>query len=258
VRLLILLAPVLALAAPKDTVPVPAGPGNMGDGRSPDAPARTVTLSAFRIDRTEVSVAAYERFVRDAWSKRDAWSEAGWAWAQAHPGGAGADTRSAGRPDTHPVVAVTWFEADAYCRWAGGRLPTEAEWERAACGGQDQRYPWGDDADQPFRTNDIAKFGHLDSVRTAPVADQDTSLASPHGALHMAGNAWEWTADWYHRTGTAEANAADPTGPSTGTWRVLRGGSFMNLPSYCTCTHREPAEPARVALTTGFRCAWSP
>lgn len=230
----------------------------MGDGRSPDAPGRTVSLGAFRIDRTEVTIAAFERFVVAAWSERGAWSEDGWAWATAHPGGAGMDARASGRPDDHPVVAVTWFEADAYCRWAGGRLPTEAQWERAACGGGSQRYPWGDDPDQPFRTNDIAKFGHLDSVRTAAAADQDPALASPAGALHMAGNVWEWTADWYHRAGTAEDGAVDPAGPDAGTWRVLRGGSYMNLPSYCTCTHREPAEPARVALTTGFRCAWSP
>lgn len=249
---------MLAIAAPRDTVAVPGGPGSMGDGRAPDAPTRTVALSAFRIDRTEISISAYERFVRDGWKDRSAWSDAGWAWAEAHPGGAGAETRAAGRPDAHPVVAVTWFEADAYCRWAGGTLPTEAQWERAACGGERQRYPWGDDPDQTFRTNDTAKFGHLDSVRTAPVTDQDPSLASAVGALHMAGNVWEWTADWYHRTGTAGEAAVDPTGPPTGTWRVLRGGSYMNLPSYCTCTHREPAEPARVALTTGFRCAWSP
>ncbi|MEC7948300.1 MAG: SUMF1/EgtB/PvdO family nonheme iron enzyme, partial [Myxococcota bacterium] len=168
------------------------------------------------------------------------------------------DVRSSARPDDHPVVAVSWFEADAYCRWAGGRLPTESEWERAACGGKPQRYPWGDDPDQPFRMNDIAKFGHLDSVRTAAAADQASALASPAGALHMAGNVWEWTSDWYHRTGTSTDGVVDPTGPETGTWRVLRGGSYMNLPSYCTCTHREPAEPERQALTTGFRCAWSP
>jgi formylglycine-generating enzyme required for sulfatase activity len=254
----LLLTSTLALAAPADTVPVPGGAGNMGDGVSPDAPARQVELSPFRIDRTEVSVAQFERFVAEAWSERTVWSEAGWAWAQAHPSGAGEALRAAGRPDTHPVVSVTWFEADAYCRWRGGRLPTEAEWERAACGGQRQRYPWGDDPDQPFRTNDLAKYGMLDSVRTAPVADQEPALASPVGALHMAGNVWEWTADWYHRDGTRTDGARDPTGPANGTWRVLRGGSYMNLPSYCTCTHREPAEPGRAALTTGFRCAWSP
>ena len=123
--------------------------------------------------------------------------------------------------------------------------------------GQSQRYPWGDDSDRTFRTNDIAKYGLLDSVRTAPVSEQDPALASPVGALHMAGNVWEWTSDWYDRDGT-RGDATDPKGPPQGTWKVLRGGSYMNLPSYCTCTHREPAEPTRVALTTGFRCAWAP
>jgi len=229
----------------------------MGDGRSSDAPVRQVELRPFRIDRTEVSIDRFEAFVRDGWTDRSAWSEDGWSWAQAHPPHERRELRQSGRPGTHPVVAVTWFEADAYCRWRGGRLPTEAEWERAACGGAEQRYPWGDSEDETFRTNDIAKYGLLDSVRTAPVDDQEARLASPVGALHMAGNVWEWTQDWYHRDGTRD-DATDPTGPPDGTWKVLRGGSYMNLPSYCSCTHREPAEPTRVALTTGFRCASDP
>ena len=102
------------------------------------------------------------------------------------------------------------------------------------------------------------KFGHIQAVHTDAVTDQDPTLSSPLGLLHTAGNVWEWTADHYHREGYAPPGVAatDPTGPNQGTWRVLRGGSFMNLPSYCTCTHREPATPDRVAFTTGFRCAY--
>lgn len=255
-RVLLLMVHVIALAHATDVVEVAGGSGLMGDGNSPDAPRRTVTLSPFRIDRTEVSIASYERFAREGWRARENWSESGWRWAQAQNPQDRSGLRSSGRRSDHPVVAVTWFEADAYCRWAGGRLPTEAEWERAACGGRSQRFPWGDSEDVSFRMNDVAKFGHVDSVRTAAVSDQASELKSPAGALHMAGNVWEWTADWYHRDGTTQDAEEDPAGPDEGQWKVLRGGSYMNLASYCTCSHREPASPERVALTTGFRCVW--
>jgi len=168
-------------------------------------------------------------------------------------------TRSSpGRTADHPVVAVTFYEAEAYCRSRGGALPTEAQWERAACGEGGRRFPWGDREDVDAAWYAEGKFGHLGSVHTRPVTQSDPSLQSPSGALHMAGNVWEWTADWYHRDAYREGPTTDPTGPASGTWKTLRGGSYMNLASYCTCSHREPARPERVAYTTGFRCAYSP
>jgi formylglycine-generating enzyme len=248
----------LGLALAAEPVTIPAGTVAQGSPGVPDAPPRTATVSTFRIDTTEVSIADFARFAHNGGYQNDkAWSEAGRAWLADHPEGHGAEARAAGRAGDHPVVAVTWYEADAYCRAAGGALPTEAQWDRAACGDGDRRYPWGDDEDSTVRWYDGGKFGYLQNVNTAPVSEADPALASPFGLVHAAGNVWEWTADWYDRDAWArEGDAEDPTGPAKGTWKALRGGSYMNLPSYCTCSHREPARPDRVAFTTGFRCAY--
>lgn len=226
------LSPVLALTALAfaDPVEFPAGPSGAPGG------------GAFALDRTEVSVQDFERFVAEGWSTDAHWSAGGRAWRQAHPEGAGPDTRRAGRDPTHPVVAVTFWEAEAFCAWRGGRLPTEWEWERAASGDRGSRYPWGDAQDAPAQWYAGSKYGQIHSVNTRPVDNSDPATDSPQGVRHLAGNVWEWTASVYS--------------PKVDTWRTLRGGSFLNLPSYATATHREPARPERVAFTTGFRCAY--
>lgn len=230
----------------------------MGSGETPDeSPAHTVTLSPYKIDLTEVSVQNFELFVADGWNNDANWSLEGLKWRSKNAEGAGATYRRAGRGDEHPVVAVTWYEADAYCRWKGGRLPTEAEWEQAACRGQQEgRFAWGDDemAEAPWYS--AGKYGHLQSVLTKATTDAPDTQRTLDGLYHTTGNVWEWTADWYHAKHYQESTELNPAGPETGTWKTLRGGSFMNLPSYCTCTHREPARPTRVAYTTGFRCAY--
>ena len=240
---------------------IPAGSFLRGTGTVPDeTPQRTITLSAYRIDRYEVTLAQFHAFMAGPSSEQANWSSEGWAWHEAHPQGAGADMRSAGRTPAHPVVGVTWYEADAYCRWKGGSLPTEAQWERAACGeGPDDghRFAWGEGEDVDAVWYSGGKYGHITGVLTEPPQDAPESLLSPFGLAHATGNVWEWTADWYHRESYGDAPDTDPTGRETGTWKTMRGGSFMNLPSYCTCTHREPARPNRVALTVGFRCAYS-
>ena len=241
-----LLAEVLA-----EPIGVPAGAFVQGGGRAPDEqPPRQVTLSAYRLDAEEVTIAAFEEFVRTAANEARWWSPEGWAWHQQNPDGAGAAVRRADRPPDHPVVAVSWYEADAYCRWQGGQLPTEAQWERAACPS-----PPEDSAAVNWYAG--SKYGRVTAVLTQSATQAAPEARSPLGTVHMAGNVWEWTADWYHReTYAREGAATDPTGPEAGTWRVLRGGSYMNLPSYCSCTHREPALPDRIALTVGFRCAY--
>lgn len=247
----------LWVPAAADPVAIPAASFRQGGGRAPDEkPIRTVALGAYRIDATEVSVGAYEAFVATgAYTVETLWSPEGWTWARAHPDGAGPGVRRSDRTADHPVVAVTWYEADAYCRWAGGSLPTEAQWEHASCKGDGTRYAWGDGEDFDAAWFGEGKFGQLTSVNTRAVGVESERLRSPFGLLHTAGNVWEWTSDWYDAHTYRAGDATDPTGPAEGSWRALRGGSYMNLPSYCTCTHREPARPDDVRLTVGFRCA---
>jgi formylglycine-generating enzyme required for sulfatase activity len=245
---------LLFAAAPPETVLMPSLEFSRGSMRAPDEqPVRKIALGAFSIDRTEVSIDAFESFVRAAWNDATVWSEQGQVWRDASGRGAGRDMRQSGRSGTHPVVAVSWFEADAYCRWKGGRLPSEAQWERAACGGGEGPFPWGEEERTGVRwATKMVNFGAM-RVDTAPVNED----ANATQLQHMVGNVWEWTADWYHRDAYGSGPSKDPAGPATGQWKTIRGGSFSNLPSYSTCTHREPAEPADVRLTLGFRCVYS-
>ncbi len=205
-------------------------------GNPVDIPA-TDSVASYRIDRTEVSVSDFEEFFADAgYSTRAFWSDDGWTWAQRHPLGAGAEARASGREGDHPVVAVTFFEAQAYCRFKGGDLPTAAQWEGAVCGGK-KPYPWGTGTDRKVSWFAEGKYGRITGVSTWPV-DSGEENASLHGLLHGAGNVWEWTQE------------------RVGGWVGLRGGSFSNLPSYCTCNHTELALPDEARLTAGFRCAW--
>ncbi|MEC8192709.1 MAG: SUMF1/EgtB/PvdO family nonheme iron enzyme [Myxococcota bacterium] len=247
---------MLCAAAAPERVSVPAGAMQRGSTRAPDeAPVTTVRVDAFEIDRTEVSVGDFERFAREGWRDDHSWSKAGLAWRNEHPGGSGRPARRAGRRDDHPVVAVTWFEADAYCRWRGGRLPTEAEWERAACYESDGPYPWGTGQRAGVRWSLKAISNDAMRVATAPVGED--RVPNRLGLHHTIGNVWEWTADWYHRDAHRDPQTDNPAGPKTGVWKTLRGGSFMNLPSYSTCTHREPADPIVPRYTAGFRCVYS-
>ena len=237
-----------------------------GSGVAPDeTPQHRVSLSAYGIDLHEVSIAEFERFRKEGWKTKDHWHPDSTTWRQQNPDGAGATNRRAGRENDHPVVAVTWFEADAYCRFKGGSLPTEAQWEQAACGqdseGKKTRFPWGESEDVEAVWYSGGKYGHLQQVLTKAVRSAPPEQQGQGGLTHTVGNVWEWTADWYHNStylGDAKKDlTVNPKGPSTGTWKTLKGGSFMNLPSYCSCTHREPAKPNRVAYTVGFRCAYT-
>ena len=219
---------------------VPGGPFLMGaaeDSRLPQSekPQRTVTVSDFWIDQYEVTNALFRKF-RDATRHR--------APSLAR------DPRFSS--PNQPVVGVSWEDATEYCRWAGKRLPTEAEWEKAARGTDARILPWT----ASCSGNCAEGAAHLASTRPADVGTL-ASGASPYGALDMAGNVWEWVQDWYDAaTYRKDPTPTNPKGPSMGGEKVLKGGSFWEreaLALRVTARHHQP--PDRTHNNVGFRCA---
>jgi len=216
---------------------IPAGPFYMGNpegvGEENEDPQHVVTLDAFWIDQTEVTNAQYQKCV-----------EAGACPAEGTDG-----LNPQGKPD-YPL-GVIWSGADAYCHWAGGRLPTEAEWEKAARGTDGRTYPWGDDwPDCSLANHDSLRQGFcFDGL--APVGSYPAG-ASPYGVLDMAGNAEEWVNDWYDADYYARSPQQNPQGPSSGEFRVARGNSWYYPAEYIRAAYRDPWSPGDTTL--GFRC----
>ncbi|MEZ5289500.1 MAG: SUMF1/EgtB/PvdO family nonheme iron enzyme [Vicinamibacterales bacterium] len=211
--------------------------------RFDDRPVHRVRLEAFAIDAYEVTNADYAAYV----------AAGGGARAPFHWGGATPPPAKA----RLPVYNVTWFEADAYCRWAGGRLPTEAEWERAARGGvEDLDYPWGNDyLDAPATQGTPAVRHARSGASTGPVA-VGSFAPNALGLYDVSGNVWEWTADWYDLHYYAESPVDAPTGPADGRYKVIRGGSWADGETRLgTVYYRNFTAPDTAQPTIGFRCA---
>ncbi len=229
-------------------------------GNPDEKPQHAINLPSFWIDQTEVTNAMFARFV-SATSYLTEYERQGGAyiwdgewvyvpgasWRQPFgPSGSLADR------DDHPVVQVTWNDAAAYCAWAGRRLPTEAEWEKAARGSQPILFPWGND----LPNSTLANYENLRGDLT-PVGSYSGG-ASPYGVLDMAGNAYEWVQDWYSKSYYAESPVHDPQGPASGMFKVLRGGSWQLDGLRLRVYGREVSVPNAGNSNIGFRCASSP
>lgn len=199
-----------------------------------EMPQRSIDIDAFYMYKTEVTVAQYRKFCEA--TNRSMPLEPAWKWQ-----------------DNHPMVNVSWRDANAYCVWAGAVLPTEAQWEKAARGTDGRAYPWGPIWDTSKCKNPLGS----DSTEkgTAPVGSY-LAGASPYGVMDMSGNAWEWCADWYSESYYKIASSKNPTGPMSGNFRVLRGGSWRSDNSrYLRAVDRGFCGPVLKISYIGFRCA---
>lgn len=240
----------------EDMISIPAGTFRMGcDGAHPGGdgfcrgnflPLHTVYLDAFRISRTEVTNARYALCVA--------------AGICTPPSSNSSATRPDyyGNPvyDNYPVINVTWHQAAAYCAWIGGRLPSEAEWEKAARGASDTRaYPWGDAAPDCTLAN-VYRSGSGNCVGDTSAAGSYPAGASPFGALDMAGNVREWVNDWYSDSYYSVSPGSNPPGPETRTYKGTRGnGWYDGVPMVFFRNYGTPTYPSQI---TGFRCAAAP
>lgn len=221
---------------------IPAGDFQMGrpasgDELADDQPRHTVWLEAFWIGLTPVTNSAYALCAAAGACEPPCSPETNPHYY---------DPAYA----SHPVVYVTWQAAQDYCRWAGGRLPAEAEWERAAGGDGWREYPWGD-ADP---AENLANLGGIRDTTTVVGSFPDG--ASPFGVLDLGGNVREWTADWYAPDYYTVSPAENPAGPAAGSERVLRGASWNDPWYYARVTRRYAHAPDSAGENRGFRCAF--
>ena len=243
-----------------EMVMVPAGEFLMGSDKKTDRlayrseiPQHPVYLDAFEIGKYEVTALEYLKFVLATnRSPQLDWRYDGGNFQEsmAH----------------HPIMHVTWYDADAYCKWAGQRLPTEAEWEKAARGSDGRLFPWGQEYAGPTRAN-FGRTGLSGPVRDRPErlllyppiisVDKYENALSPYGLYQTIGNVAEWVADWYSPDYYKAAPDRNPQGPETGTQKAFRGGGWMDSTTTMRVAMRNGTDPNTKINWLGFRCAKS-
>jgi formylglycine-generating enzyme required for sulfatase activity/tRNA A-37 threonylcarbamoyl transferase component Bud32 len=260
------------MVSPKDgmvMVYVPKGEFTMGNnnGSSDEKPIHNVYLDSYWIDQTEVTNAMFATFLNELGNQREGEEP----WFDATYNGFITLNNNEWQPvngfENHPIAEVTWYGARAYCDWAGRQLPTEAQWEKAARSNDVRDYPWGNDFacsrgnfddETYFDTYVVPGGAGCDGYdRTSPVGSFPDG-SSPYGALDMAGNVWEWVADWYDKNSYNNTPMENPQGPATGEYRLLRGGSWVNGERLISSTNRNRVHPTISLDNYGFRCSLSP
>jgi formylglycine-generating enzyme required for sulfatase activity len=242
-------------------VKIPAGSFYMGFeidndeewGDEDEEPVHTVPLDDYWIDRYETTAAEFADFLNTDDADANKYIALGPAVTiELHAG------RYRARPglERWPANAITWYGADAYCRRQGKRLPTEAEWEKAARGADQRIFPWGDRHPDNSLATYRRTFPELGFKALEPV-DGMAGGVSPYGLHHMAGNVWEWVADWYDADYYKSSPQKNPPGPESGISRVLRGGNWYYKAYYMRTTYRFNDVPGSTKVWQGFRCAQS-
>ena len=227
-------------APPEDMVLVPAGEFTMGspEGDPDERPAHKVQISSFYMDKYEVTVKQYAVFLQESGGDRPS------EWK----------TMNKSSNQNRPVMGVDWADAARYCKWAGKRLPTEAEWEKAARGTDGRLYPWGNEPPTPLHAN-YGKKEWNNHEALVPVGTLEAGK-SPYGVYDMAGNVWEWVSDWYDHDYYKQSPSDSPTGPPTGGFKVIRGGSWNASARNLRAADRYFDPPSfRSQYVPGFRCA---
>ncbi len=246
------------LPAKDEMVLIPAGWFLMGSDKKtdklaylPEMPQRKVYLDAYEIDKFEVTTVQFLRFVLA--TNRSPLID----WR--YDGGNFQESMA-----SHPVMHVSWYDADDYCRWAGKRLPTEAEWEKAARGEDGRIYPWGNQPAGLSRSN-FGRSGLSGPVRDRPErlilyppiisVDKYENAVSLYGVFQLAGNVSEWVADWYDKDYYKTAPEKNPKGPEKGTQRGFRGGGWIDSTPSVRAAQRNGTDPSTKMNWMGFRCA---
>ena len=248
----------IKLPAHDEMVVIPAGEFLMGSNKKVDKlayqaemPQRNIYLDAYEIDKYEVTTVQYLKYVL----ANNLDPQVDWKF----DGGNFQETMA-----SHPIMHVTWFEADAYCKWAGKRLPTEAEWEKAARGTDGRIYPWGNQPAGLTRSN-FGRTGLSGPVRDRPErlllyppiisVDKYDNAVSPFGLFQTVGNVAEWVADWYEKDYYKTGPDRNPKGPEKGTHKAFRGGGWIDSTPAVRVTQRNGTDPKTSMNWLGFRCA---